>query len=358
MRFRKLELDRANESLRLNDITFTPTFDDLYKMASRWKYTKEIYTAEVDEILLEPIDIYKLVTENAFFVDSVIIRGLDLSILKDKRYPFDESKRPKLPQQSLKTMEAPLYIGKVRIYGGNLKYQEKMKGVAKLMTVTLGDLNVGVDFITSIRDSIRTGKPMKIKLKARLMGQPVLKADFTMPLNSRVDTFFFSGSLGPAKLSIFNKAAQPAIGMDFIKGTLQGVTFKGSANPTQSAGEMTLLYKDLEAKVVKKDQKTTNKFMSWAANAVLKTSNPGKNGKTRVAALKFNRVMYKGFGNFMWKTLSSGITNTLAPAGKQVKQESSAKQVNKTSTPKSSSKTKGSSKTKKKKRNKRKKDNK
>jgi hypothetical protein len=84
---------------------------------------------------------------------------------------------------------------------------------------------------------------------------------------------------------------------------------------------MTMLYDGLAAEVVKKDQQSKNKFLSWAANAVLKTSNPGKNGKTRVVVIGFERVMYKGLGNFLWKTLQTGITSTITPTGKQVKDE-------------------------------------
>jgi len=31
--------------------------------------------------------------------------------------------------------------------------------------------------------------------------------------------------------------------------------------------------------------------------------------------MNFDRVSYKGFGNVLWKTLQSGIVNTIAPFG-------------------------------------------
>lgn len=61
--------------------------------------------------------------------------------------------------------------------------------------------------------------------------------------------------------------------------------------------------------------------MSWAANTVLRTGNPGKNGKTRVVEMSFDRVMYKGLGNFVWKTLQSGIVGSITPTGKTLRQE-------------------------------------
>ena len=44
-------------------------------------------------------------------------------------------------------------------------------------------------------------------------------------------------------------------------------------------------------------------------------SNPSKNGEAREATMKFERVLYKGLGNYLWKTLQNGIVNSIAPFG-------------------------------------------
>lgn len=326
LKIKKVEFRMADSSLYIDKLEFKPTYKDLYKMAAEFKFTKEIYDLNVHRVELKSLHMAKLVREGAFYLDSLDIFGIHVDILKDKRYPFDESKRPKLINQALREMKMPLYIGNAQIHDSRLKYQEKEEGVKELMTAILGDLNVYVEFITSVPDSLRTGKSMKINLNTKFMDKPHLNVNFVMPLNSRADTFFFSGSLGSTKLSTFDKASMPAIGAKFKTGELQSLTFKGSANRTVSTGEMTMLYTDLTGELVKKDHKSTNKFLSWAANVVLKTSNPNHKGKTRVAMIGFDRVMYKGFGNFMWKTLQTGIVNTVAPAGKMKKEEQENKQ--------------------------------
>ncbi len=197
-----------------------------------------------------------------------------------------------------------------------------------LMTAILADWNVDANWITSIPDSIKTRKSMVIEMRANFMEKPALKVDFNFPLYSAVDTFFYSGHLAPAKLSTFNKAAFPAIGAKFIGGKLNGISFTGSANPTFSKGEMTMLYQDLDAEMIKKDQVSKSKFFSWAANTALRKGNPGKNGKERVVVMEFQRVMYKGFGNVVWKTLQSGIVNTISPVGKTKKEEKPNKKEN------------------------------
>jgi hypothetical protein len=321
MSFSQLDFSAADSTLRIKKFEFKPTWDDKFKMAAQWKYTKEIFDVTAEEIDVHSINLYNLVTEGGVYIDSITVDKIDVNILKDKRYPFDESKRPMLPQQSLKSMKMPLYIGEVNIRNSSLIYQEKDEGTSELMTVELGSLNANISFITSIEDSIRTTKPMKAELRAKLMNKPTLRVDFEFPLHTQSDLFYFSGWLGATKLSVFDEASSPAIGVKFLNGNLQSLYFKASATATTSNGEMTMLYDNLQAEFLKNDNVSANKFMSWAANTVLRTGNPGKNGKTRVVEMSFDRVMYKGLGNFVWKTLQTGIVASITPAGKTLRHE-------------------------------------
>jgi hypothetical protein len=81
-------------------------------------------------------------------------------------------------------------------------------------------------------------------------------------------------------------------------------------------GELTLLYHDLTVEIDEPDN-TKRKTLSWAANAVLKSSNPHRNGKTVVGEISSERIPYKGLGNFAWKGVQSGLVNSINPFGKR-----------------------------------------
>jgi len=42
--------------------------------------------------------------------------------------------------------------------------------------------------------------------------------------------------------------------------------------------------------------------------------------------LNYDRVPYKGTGSYLWKTLQSGITNTISPFGKTTKKKNNNKE--------------------------------
>ncbi len=84
-----------------------------------------------------------------------------------------------------------------------------------------------------------------------------------------------------------------------------------------SSGTMTMLYHDLDMQAMKKkDGEATNKFLSWSVNSLLRKNNPrkGKDKQAKAASMFFQRDIEKGFGNFFWKTLFSGMKATMLPS--------------------------------------------
>jgi hypothetical protein len=316
--FDGLYLNLSDSLVELEGLTYTPTFENKYELAKKLKYTSEIFDITLKKLSVRGIDFQKLKNVGSFYADSIIVQSLNLNILMDKRMPFNEDRRPKLPNEVIKNVGFPLYIRGISIKNSRLNYQERMENTEELMTAVLGNLSVEISFATSVSDSIAIGKSMEVKLRSNFMDITPLSIDFDFPLNSLLDTFYFTGHMSSAKMSEFNQAAFPAMGLKFDNGQLDNINFSGSASPRFSKGKMTMLYHNLEADISKKDFENKNKFLSWLANAVLYTSNPGKNTEIRIAQMEFERVPYKGFGNLMWKTLQSGIMHSVLPTGKTI----------------------------------------
>lgn len=329
LNFDRLYFDLSDSILEIDKLEFKPAYKDKYELAKKLKFTSEIYDISINRIKVSAFDIEKIIADGVYIIDGVVIDGISLDILMDKRLPFNENKTPKLPHQALKQMRLPLYINKLEIKNSKLVYQEKYEDSDELMTAIMADLNVQVHFATSIEDSISTKKSMTVNLQSNFMEKIPFSINFDFPLFNKADTFYFSGHLASAEMQEFNKAAFPAMGVKFVKGDLKEITFSGSANDKYSKGEMTMLYANLEAEVDKKDpEKDKNKFLSWVANTVVHTSNPGSNNKLRTASMEFERVPYKGFGNFVWKTLQSGIVATVTPTGKKTRTSSATSSDN------------------------------
>ena len=73
-------------------------------------------------------------------------------------------------------------------------------------------------------------------------------------------------------------------------------------------------YHDLTVEIDKPDHQK-KKTLSWVANTVLKKSNPHHNGRLIIGEIAFDRIPYKGLGNFAWKGVQSGLVNSINPFG-------------------------------------------
>ena len=312
LQFGSLNFNMDKASMILKDFKITPRYN-LSTMAKMSKFQYEIYTCDIKSVEIQSIYPFKIIQTSNLFISKIIIDSMDLSIYKDKHFPFDTTKRPLIPTQSLKLLKTQLYVDSVIIKNSHLNYSELHDMTDVPMKVNLGSLNATVNNITSIKDSIYKNSIMKVVLRANLQNTIPMGVNIYFRLNSVADTFSFNGWLGNGNMKLFNKILLPAIGIKFDAGTLDGVKFTARANTTYAIGEMTMLYHDLDGVVVRKNMKETNKLLSWVANTAMIQNNPIPGRDKRVEPMYFNRVMYKGLGNFLWKTLQSGITATLIP---------------------------------------------
>ena len=306
-------IDFNKNIITLNQLHFKPLIPKT-KLGNLYPFCDDVYNLELEELKIHNFQLNKLLRKEGVFIDSISIAGVNLELYKDKRKPFNTSNYKQLPHISLRHSKTPISISKLNVHDSNITIEERVERNDTLMSVVFADASLNVQNITSI-DSLRQ-KPMVVDIKANLMKKApmAVHAEFSL-LN---DFFSFNGELGHAKLNLFDSALFPVVGLKILQGDLKGLTFTAYADNVKSHGQMIMLYDNLEAKVFKSDSFETNKFLSWSVNTLVKQSNPTKNKPPKAAVMGHERETYKGIGNYMWKTILNGITNTISPGGKHV----------------------------------------
>lgn len=307
-----LKYHYGTDLIQLSGLKYKPLINK-YTLTNSFKYNSEVYDVLVKDLKIFNFDLKKAVQNNGVFMDSLQVTGLALEIFKDKRKPFDLSRRPKFPHQLLKETKFPLHIPKISIKEGELLYEEKLEHKGLVMKVTMKDLKANIFNVSSIKKYREA--PLKVDLSTKLMGKGHLNVDMLLPLADDQNTFYFSGFLGPSKMTYFDDVVVPALGLKIYHGQIDKLSFQASATNYNSQGTMKMYYHSLEADVYKMKKNEKNKFLTWSVNNLIYDSNPGHNGELREGMMKFERVIYKGFGNFLWKTLQNGIVNSIAPFG-------------------------------------------
>ncbi len=339
--FDRLQTTFRDKTISIKNFHFNPLFSKK-GFSKQIKYQQERYDISSPEVLLSSPDYSELLADNELNIHSVVLKNPDISIYRDKRLPFPHFKRPLLPHQALKRMAMKLNIDTVTIDNATFVYEEKTDKNSKTLNLDFQKLNGTITNICNNPEELEENGNMEVSLNGKLMGAAPFNVSMIFPMQARNDTFVFSGTVnGKVSFKIFNKAIYPAAGIKFDGGTLNKMTFKGGANAKYSTGTMTLLYHDLSMHIVKNDEVSRNKFLSWSASALIRKNNPDKNNPPKKAVMVFERDIEKGFGNFFWKTILSGLKGTMVvsmnklnankAASYGVAKESSSKKKNKDS---------------------------
>ncbi len=312
----EISFDFEENLIDINNLKVKPQMNK-FEMADTYRFNKDVFDIALINLKIFNFNLKKMLKNEGVFIDSIGVSGLNLSLFKDKRKPFNTQLHKKLLSISLKQLKTPLYINKVKVNSTNLIIEEKLAKKDTMLYLSINNINAEIKNITSIK-SYRE-KPLLVSLNGQLMNSADLSFNLKMPLKDSQNTFYFNGTLGASKLELFDAALYPALGLKIFSGQLEGITFSASANSTESNGTMTMLYHDLEATVFKSNTLEKNNFLSWSVNKLVRKSNPNHKGKVKEVLLHTKRIQYKGLGNYIWKTAQSGIINTISPAGKKVK---------------------------------------
>jgi hypothetical protein len=319
----------GDEHISIDGLNFKPRLSNAEVMSTS-KYSSEVYDITIKNISIAGFDLDPFIHSGVLYIDQIAIDSMTTLIAKDKSKPFNEDKRVLLPVQGLKKTNQPLQINSISITNSFLNYSEQDKAPKDLLNLDMSEINATILNISSLKDYVSIDKDLTIDFKAKLLSTPI-ETYIKMPYNSSDGRFYFSGnSLGATNFTFFNSTILPAIGVKLVGGRLNGLSWEAIGNSTAMDGSFTMLYTDLEVELFKKDN-SENKALSWIANTLVKSSNPSKSGKTTVSTMHFERVPYKGIGNYLWKSIQSGIVNALVPTGKHesVKTEKEEKPVKK-----------------------------
>jgi len=106
------------------------------------------------------------------------------------------------------------------------------------------------------------------------------------------------------------------------EGVIHSAKFYGLAENDTIIGRIEFLYNDLKVNVIKKQKEKKqgirdNLFLSALAGTVLIKNNPQANKPVRICKMFFVRDPNKGFFNYIWKPVQSGLIHTLISGKKQ-----------------------------------------
>ena len=304
-------IDYINKNAVINNILIQPNYTK-NKFSKKFKYQTEIYSIDIKSLIINGINFDKLLSDTHFTANSIIAENIITNIYRDKTYPLNKNNFPLYPAQQIQKIKLPINIKSIFIKNTNLTYSEKISA-KKTGKIDISNLNLEITNLTNITNINNLIIIAKGKVRNKIPFKISVNFNYSKP------QFTFNGTVYKSNLKNANKILSSFEPIELKKGTLDKLTFNGSANNTFSSGNMLFLYNNINIKILNKNKKTStkvkNKITSLVANTVIHKNNPSK-GKNlpRKVNFSYKRDKNKSFINFIWKSLFNGIIETIHPS--------------------------------------------
>ena len=307
-----LHLSTGNSTLAIDSFALTPNYSD-YEYSRKLGYQTDRMELSAVKIEMERLDFNTLLEEKKVVAGMLYIDELTLDDYRDKRVEFPTWKRPPMIQQAIRKISFPLVIDTVSLANGKVTYREQTGEEAGMIFFDQMEF-LARNFTTDSNLSSR-GAELIAYGSTFLMGKAKVEGEFRFPLQSPVDTFFFKGKANRMEMTLFNPMVSRVAPVKIKSGVVDSVNIHWMrGNGIYATGLLDLYYQDLQVELLKEKKnfwnKTGTELVQLLVNLAVPQENPGYFGIHRSGYIWNKRDDEKGFFNFFWKSLLSGLKSS------------------------------------------------
>lgn len=277
---------------------------------------KDRFELTFNKISAEGVHLGHILQQQAI-ISKASIDGGSLHVYRNRGLPMPPGdKYGQFPNQLLMKLEMPLQIEALTAQGVNVTYSEVNPKNGETGVIEFHQAGGTFRHISNIDSSVKKNPHATIDLHAILMRTGKLRAHFDFTLGSTTGVFAVSGKLNDMDGKDMNPATRPLGEVAIRSARIREMEFNIRGNERSAAGTLTMKYDDLKIEMLKdveaKGKKRKKGLISLIANLMaLHNENPSPGQPLRVAKPRFARDPQKSFFNLVWKTIFTGIKETV-----------------------------------------------
>lgn len=311
--FKNILINSLQQQLQIGSFDIIPKSGEK-QFAAGFHFQKDRYDVKLSGITLANIDMNSLI-DSKIIASQLLVRSSKARIYRDLHKPLEKSSKVgNYPSQLLASLGTPVLISKAVLNNATVVYRENEKVSDSIGIVNFANTTLNISNITNMPDEISKNNRMSISFDTKVLGAIPLKGNFTFILNSNNGNFLANGQIPAFDATVLNKVSIPMGLIKVNQGNINLLDFHIKGNNTSAKGDFIMKYDGLKVDVLKRDKNTgeikKRGLVSLAANAIVKKSNPD-NGNLRKVSPEYERDIYKSFFNLVWKTVFTGMKETV-----------------------------------------------
>ena len=311
--FKNMSLNSLTKELNIGSFNANP-FASEEIFSNKFHFQRDRFDITFTGISLKNIDMNRLLDKQLIASD-LLINNANAKIYRDLHKPLEKKSRVgNYLSQLLLKINQPLNISKASISNAFIQYRENETLSDSIGVVTFLNSKINISNITNIPAAIQKNNELNISFDTKVLSEIPLTGNFKFKMSSNNGDFTANGHVGGFDALLLNKVSIPMALIKLNSGQINSIDFHFTGNNTSSGGSFIMKYNDLKLDVLKRD-KNTNKvkkrgMVSLAANLLVQNNNPGSSGLRNVNP-KYDRNIYKSFFNLLWKTIFTGMKETV-----------------------------------------------
>lgn len=313
---RDISYSAADQELTLGSFYVKPRYEkaafDRHAVTQR-----DRFDVNLRQIVIHQLHPKKLLQDQQIWARSIHIGNGTIDIYRNRTLPMPPgNKLGQYPHQLLNKLNLPVMIDSLIGRKVTLRYTELSPVSQQLGKLEFDEVNGTLTNITNIDSLVKKNNHCIARLDALAMKNGKLRASFDFYLADKAGRFAVDGQIKSMDGRTLNPVTKP-LGMVEVKScTIHDLSFKIQGDEHRASGEVKLLYSHLKIAILKTDEKThefkRKGLLSLFANAlVIDDSNPLPDQPVRIAHPKYTRDNRKSFFNLVWKTLFTGVKETV-----------------------------------------------
>lgn len=269
----------------------------------------------VKDIRITNINFNQLLNES-IMADSMLIGSASFKIYRDLNIVRDKKNRVgTYPHQSIEKIPIPVDVKVVALSNSFIEYKERSITTKQTGRVQFHNVQAVIKNLTNNKELIAENNIMSVDIYSSFMGMTPLHILWSFYLNNPNGRFDVKGNLGSFNAKALNVLTEPMGPARLEDGTIKSVSFNLAGHDYAMDGSVKMIYDDLKVAILEKDEETKKldkkKLASFAANIVIKNSNPSGKNDPRVEQVHFDRNTNRSIFHLSWKTLFKGIKETV-----------------------------------------------
>ena len=253
----------------------------------------------------------RYLNENVLDFDCLEIGKSKINILKDRRLPFNQNRRPPMPQELLNQSGFTFSADSVKLFPSELVYTEFTDISNDSGSISFSDLILKTGKISNSSNS----KSNNLTINASCLFQNLypLKAKIIFDLADKNFHHAVSGSLGPMPMISLNSFLKNTTGVTIEPGDIKVLDFDFILNRNEATGQLIFAYDNFKINIMdtRGDELRKAKLASlWANTIIINSKNP-KGNKLEPTAVIYKRDEKRFIINYWFKTILTGIKETI-----------------------------------------------